>query len=188
MTLDLANEPLPLLGISAWSGTGKTTLLERLLPALAQRGLRVAVIKHAHHSFDIDQSGKDSYRLRGAGASPILVASRERFALMMETPDRQEPDLAMLIEQVRPQQPDLVLVEGFKEWPLPKLELHRPALGKPLLVYDDPWIHAVASDEPVGLPAGVLALELNDIPSVVDYLAAWPRQWPKHRQPRWEAR
>ncbi|MCP1365461.1 molybdopterin-guanine dinucleotide biosynthesis protein B, partial [Halomonas sp. BBD48] len=170
MTLDLANEPLPLLGIAAWSGTGKTTLLERLLPILAQRGLRVAVIKHAHHSFDIDQPGKDSYRLRGAGASPILVASRERFALMMETPDRQEPELPMLIDQVRPQRPDMVLVEGFKEWPLPKLELHRPALGKPLLIHDDPWIHAVASDEPVTLPAGVVTLALNDISSLAEYI------------------
>lgn len=188
MTLDLCNETLPLLGIAAWSGTGKTTMLERLLPALAQRGLRVAVIKHAHHSFDIDQPGKDSYRLRNAGASPILVASRERFALMMETPERQEPELTMLIEQVRPQQPDLVLVEGFKEWPLPKLELHRPALGKPLLAQDDPWILAVASDEPVDLPADVWALELNDIPSLAEYVATWPGHWSQRRQPRREAR
>lgn len=187
MTLDLANESLPLLGIAAWSGTGKTTLLARLLPALAQRGLRVAVIKHAHHSFDIDQPGKDSYRLREAGASPILVASRERFALMMETPGEQEPQLPMLIDQVRPQRPDLVLIEGFKQWPLPKLELHRPALGKPLLAHDDPWVHAVASDQPVALPSGVIALELNDIASLVEHVAAWPARWQQFRRPRGEA-
>lgn len=186
MTIDLDNEPLPLLGIAAWSGTGKTTLLERLLPALAQRGIRAAVIKHAHHTFDIDQPGKDSYRLRGAGASPVVVASRERFALMMETPGREEPELPMLIDHVRPQRPDLVLVEGFKAWPLPKLELHRPGLGKPLLAPDDPWVYAVASDVPVSLPAGVAALELNAIPLLADYVAAWPGRWFQCRRPRQE--
>ncbi|WP_072822073.1 molybdopterin-guanine dinucleotide biosynthesis protein B [Modicisalibacter ilicicola] len=184
MTLDLANETLPLLGIAAWSGTGKTTLLEALLPRLAERGVRVAVIKHAHHGFDVDQPGKDSHRLREAGAAPMLVASKARFALMMETPDRGEADLAMLIEQVRPLQPDLVLVEGFKAWPLPKLELFRPVLEKPLLARDDEWVHGVASDEPLDLPADVEALDLNDLVALTDYIAAWPGQWSRRRSPR----
>lgn len=184
MTLDLSNESLPLLGIAAWSGTGKTTLLEALLPQLKARGLRPAVIKHAHHHFDVDQPGKDSYRLREAGATPILVASRARFAMMMETPLQQEADLALLIDQVRPLKPDLVLVEGFKDWPIPKLELHRPSLGKPLRVYDDPWIQAVASDEPLNLPSGVEALDLNDIGTLAEYIAGWPQAWHRHRWPR----
>lgn len=185
MILNLANERLPLLGIAAWSGTGKTTLLEALLPRLAERGLRVAVIKHAHHAFDIDQPGKDSHRLRTAGAAPMLVASRARFALMMETPDQREAELPMLIDQVRPSIPDLVLVEGFKAWPLPKLELHRPTLGKPLLALEDPWIHAVASDATLALPAEVTALDLNDPEALTDFIAAWPRRWQDERRPRW---
>jgi molybdopterin-guanine dinucleotide biosynthesis protein B len=184
MTLDVANETLPLLGIAAWSGTGKTTLLEALLPRLKAQGLHVAVIKHAHHDFDIDQPGKDSHRLRTAGAAPMLVASSKRFALMMDTPDREEADLAALIDQVRPLRPDLVLVEGFKAWPLPKLELYRPALGKPLRAFDDPWVRAVASDETLALPGGVEALDLNDHAALSDYLSAWPSRWPQRRGPR----
>ena len=181
------DDDLPVLGIAAWSGTGKTTLLERLLPALRQRGLRVAVIKHAHHAFDVDQPGKDSHRLRQAGASPMLVASRARVALMMETPGREEADLAALIEMVRPQRPDLVLVEGFKAWPLPKLELYRPAVGKPLRVAEDPWVRAVASDASLALPAGVEALDLNDLEALADWIAAWPARWPARQCPREEA-
>ncbi len=178
------DDDLPLLGIAAWSGTGKTTLLEQLLPRLGERGLRVSVIKHAHHAFDVDQPGKDSHRLRQAGASPILVASRARVALMMETPGREEADLAELIEMVRPQHPDLVLVEGFKAWPLPKLELFRPEVGKSLRVAEDAWVRAVASDAALSLPAGVEALDLNDIEALADWVAAWPDRWASSRVPR----
>lgn len=178
------DDELPLLGIAAWSGTGKTTLLEQLLPRLGERGLRVAVIKHAHHAFDVDQPGKDSHRLRQAGASPMLVASRTRVALMMETPGREEADLAELIEMVRPQHPDLVLVEGFKAWPLPKLELHRPEVGKSLRVAEDPWVRAVASDASLALPEGVEALDLNDLEALTDWIAAWPARWPTSQWPR----
>ncbi|MEQ6888288.1 molybdopterin-guanine dinucleotide biosynthesis protein B [Halomonas sp. CS7] len=180
------DDDLPVLGIAAWSGTGKTTLLERLLPALRRRGLGVAVIKHAHHAFDVDQPGKDSHRLRQAGASPMVVASRARVALMMETPDREEADLAALIEMVRPQRPDLVLVEGFKAWPLPKLELYRPEVGKPLRVAEDPWVRAVASDATLALPEGVEALDLNDLEALADWIAAWPARWPARQRPREE--
>ena len=175
---------LPLLGISAWSGTGKTTLLERLLPALTARGLRIAVIKHAHHGFEVDQPGKDSHRLRMAGASPMLVASRDHLALMMETPHQEEANLATLIEMIRPQQPDLVLVEGFKDWPLPKLELYREAVGKPLRVAEDPWVKAVASTMPLTLPPGLESLPLDDLDSLVDWVAGWPARWPSERTPR----
>ncbi len=175
----LTLEPrLPLLGIAAWSGTGKTTLLEQLLPRLGDRGIRVAVIKHAHHGFDVDQPGKDSHRLRQAGAVPMLVASRARLALMMETPGRDEADLAALVEMVGLHRPDLVLVEGFKAWPLPKLELYRPHLGKPLRAEQDPWIRAVASDVELSLPGDVQWLDLNDLGAITDWIAAWPSRWP----------
>lgn len=180
----ILDEHLPLLGIAAWSGTGKTTLLEALLPRLRERGLRVAVVKHAHHTFDVDQPGKDSHRLRQAGASPMLVASRERLALMMETPSQEEADLQALLAMVATQRPDLVLVEGFKAWPLPKLELHRPALGKPLRVVEDPWVRAVATDAPLVLPEGIERLDLNDLPALAEWIAAWPARWPAERQPR----
>ena len=103
----------PVLGGAAWSGTGKTTLLEQLLPLLREKGLSVAVIKHAHHQFDVDQPGKDSYKLRSAGATPMLIASRQRFALMQETPGQEEPNLAYLLTLMAPHHPDLVIVEGL---------------------------------------------------------------------------
>lgn len=180
----LFDAELPLLGIAAWSGTGKTTLLEALLPRLTAHGLRVAVIKHAHHAFDVDQPGKDSYRLRHAGATPVLVASNARWAMMMETPEQQEADLAELIEAVRVQRPDLVLVEGFKNWPLPKLELYREVVGKSLRVAEDPWIKAVASQPQLPLPEGVDWLDLNDLEAITEWIAAWPQRWPHEQQPR----
>ncbi|WP_242458068.1 molybdopterin-guanine dinucleotide biosynthesis protein B [Halomonas sp. YLGW01] len=180
--LSLTDESLPLLCLAAWSGTGKTTLLEALLPRLAERGIRAAVIKHAHHRFDVDQPGKDSYRLREAGAAPMLIASRSRTVLMMNTPEQDEPDLAALIEQVRPLEPDLVLVEGFKAWPLPKLELHRPDLGKPLRAFEDPWIIAVASSAALELPQGVEALSLDDLEALTDWVATWPERWLQQRE------
>lgn len=175
---------LPLLGIAAWSGTGKTTLLEALLPRLTERGLRIAVIKHAHHAFDVDQPGKDSYRLRQAGATPVLVASGARWAMMMETPGQQEADLAELIAAVRVQRPDLVLVEGFKNWPLPKLELYREMVGKTLRVTEDPWIKAVASQPPVAVPEGVDWLDLDDLDAITEWIAAWPQRWRHEQAPR----
>lgn len=174
----------PLLGIAAWSGTGKTTLLEALLPRLSARGLRVAVIKHAHHAFNVDRPGKDSYRLRQAGAAPMLVASRARWAMMMETPDQEEPNLAELIAAVRSHTPDMILVEGFKTWPLPKLELYRAAVGKTLRVAEDPWIKAVASQPPISVPDGVDWLDLDDLEAIAEWIAAWPERWPNERLPR----
>lgn len=175
LTLD---PTLPILGFAAWSGTGKTTLLEQLLPALGHAGIRSAVIKHAHHAFDVDQPGKDSHRLRQAGATPMLVASSQRLALMLETPGEEDADLAMLVRMVMPLQPDLILVEGFKAWPIPKLELHRASLGKPLLAEEDHWVQAVACDESPAQSLSVPMLDINDQSAVVDWVVKWVRDWP----------
>jgi molybdopterin-guanine dinucleotide biosynthesis protein B len=138
---------LPLVGFAAYSGTGKTTLLLQLLPLLKARGLRVAMVKHAHHSFEVDQPGKDSMRLRQAGADQMLIASSKRVALIKEYPKGQpEPRLPELLAMLAPDDIDLVLVEGFKREPIPKIELHRAELGQPYLYPQDPHIIALASD------------------------------------------
>lgn len=140
--------PVPLIGIAAYSGTGKTTLLLKLLPLLKAAGLRIAVVKHAHHSFEMDQPGKDSYRLRNAGADEMLVAARCRIGWVRECRDEQrEPRLAEALAILDPTRLDLVLVEGFKREPFPKIELHRTVLGRPLLFPRDPDIVAIAADE-----------------------------------------
>jgi molybdopterin-guanine dinucleotide biosynthesis protein B len=138
-------------GFAGWSGSGKTTLIERLIPALVARGLAVALVKHAHHDFDVDQPGKDSDRHRRAGAREVLVTSSARWALMHELRGAPELTLAAAIARLGPC--DLVLVEGFKRAALPKLEVYRPAVGKPLLHPDDPHIVAIATDAPGTLPS-----------------------------------
>lgn len=144
---DAIEFPVPLIGFAAYSGTGKTTLLLKLLPLLKEMGLRIAVVKHAHHTFDMDYPGKDSYRLRTAGADEMLVASRCRMAWVRECGDnREEPSLRDALAMLDPARLDLVLVEGFKHEPYPKIELHRTALRKPLLFPDDPHIVAIATD------------------------------------------
>jgi len=135
---------LPVLGVVGWSGAGKTTLIESLLPLLRARGIQCAVIKHAHHTVDIDSPGKDSYRFREAGAVPVLLASSKRWAMMVETPQQQEPELKMLLTQVARLQPDLVLVEGFKHESMLKLEVYRQETGKPLLAPHDASVRAIA--------------------------------------------
>jgi len=163
---------VPILGFCAWSGTGKTTLLRQLLPLLVARGMRVAVVKHAHHKFDIDHPGKDSYELRKAGACQMLISSRRRMALMTEfEAGRDEPTLSELLDRLELQHTDLVLVEGFKHERYPKIELHRPSLNKPLLFPDDPNVIAFASD--VQIPeAGrhLPALDLNDPGQIADFI------------------
>lgn len=138
--------PVPVVGFAAFSGTGKTTLLTRLIPVLRQRGIRLAVVKHAHHDFDTDKPGKDSYELRKAGALQTLVASRRRWALITEREGEREPQLEELLERLDVGGLDLVLVEGFKRAEIAKIELHRKALRKPLLFLSDPNIIAVACD------------------------------------------
>ncbi len=157
---------MKVFGIAGWSGSGKTTLLEKLIPALIARGLKVSVIKHAHHGFDIDKPGKDSYRHREAGAAEVMLASGSRWALMHECRDEGEPQLSALIARLAPC--DLVLVEGFKQEPVPKLEVHRPANGKPPLFAERNDIVAVACDEAIDAPVPVLPL--NNIDAVADFV------------------
>src|SRR5215470_1879511 len=130
-----------IFGLAGWSGSGKTTLLAALIPELVARGLSVSTIKHAHHEFDVDRPGKDSWRHREAGASEVMVASSRRWALMRELRGAAEPSLEELIAKMGPA--DLLLVEGFKFDPHPKIEVHRPSIGKPLLFMDDPRIIAI---------------------------------------------
>jgi molybdopterin-guanine dinucleotide biosynthesis protein MobB len=160
------------LGIAAWSGSGKTTLLKALLPLLRARGLAVAVVKHAHHEFDIDLPGKDSYELRKAGANTVLVGSRKRWALVVETDLPEEPELPDLLRHLPKDGLDLVLVEGLKREGLPKIEVHRPALGQPLLFPEDRHIIAVASDAVVPLPAALPLLDLNAPQQIVEFIVS----------------
>jgi molybdopterin-guanine dinucleotide biosynthesis protein B len=163
-----------IMGLAGWSGAGKTTLLVKIIPLLVARGLRVSTVKHAHHDFDIDKPGKDSWMHRQAGATEVLVASGRRWALMHELRDEPEPALPALLSQLT--DVDLVLIEGFKRDPHPKIEVHRAANGKPLLYPDDPAIVAVASD--MTLPGAALpVLALDDAAAlaafVLQHAAAW---------------
>jgi molybdopterin-guanine dinucleotide biosynthesis protein B len=155
-----------LVGLAGWSGAGKTTVIAAVIPALRARGLSVSTVKHAHHGFDVDVPGKDSYIHREAGATEVLVASGRRFALMHELRDEPEPALAALLSRLAPV--DLVLVEGFKRDAHPKLEIHRSATGKPLLHPGDPHIRAIATDAPGPFPIPRMAI--GDTPSIVDWL------------------
>ena len=161
-----------MLGIVGWSGSGKTTLLEALLPQLALQGKTANVIKHSHHDLILEPAGKDSARLRQAGAAEVLLSSPYRFALMHELRNEAEPGLDELIARLAPA--DFILVEGFKWSPVPKLEVHRPSLGKAALYPEDACIVAVASDSPAPetLRAGLTWLDLNQPGQVLDWLLA----------------
>lgn len=172
--------PRPLLGFVAYSGTGKTTLLEQLIPALRARGLRIALIKHAHHDFDIDTPGKDSYRLRQAGATQVMVASAKRWALVTEhTVPRDEPELSQLLPHLDPDCFDLLLVEGFKHAHFPKVELWRHELGKPLLHPQDENIIALASDSAPATKPAIPLLDINNIAAIADFVVGWIAQQKK---------
>lgn len=162
--------PVPLLGFAAWSGTGKTTLLRQMLPLLTASGLRVGMVKHAHHDFDVDQPGKDSYELRHAGASQMLIASHRRYALMVEAPGETAPSLAEMLGHLDYSCLDLVLVEGFKHEAFTKIELHRPGLGHSLIYPQDANIIALASDAPPPADLTLPHLDLNDIPAMARYV------------------
>lgn len=153
-------------GLAGWSGSGKTTLLTTLIPELVRRGTTVSTIKHAHHEFDIDQPGKDSWLHRRAGASEVMVSSSRRFALMRELRGAPEPSLDELVARMAAV--DLVLVEGFKAHPHAKLEVYRPSIGKPFLYPDDPHIVAIASDAVLAAPLPVLPLA--DIAAIADFI------------------
>ena len=157
----MSDFPKPVLGLAAFSGTGKTTLLKRLLPILTGDGLRVALIKRTHHDFEIDRPGKDSHRLRQAGACQMMIASARRWAVITEHPEPQEWSLADLLPQLDASRLDLVLVEGARYEAFPKLELHRPSLGHPLLFPKDPHIIAIASDVPLDMSCPLPRLALG---------------------------
>ncbi|WP_086481936.1 molybdopterin-guanine dinucleotide biosynthesis protein B [Oceanospirillum sanctuarii] len=181
----MLNFPLPVLGFSAFSGSGKTTLLKKLLPILVQKGVRCAVVKHAHHAFEVDQPGKDSFELRKAGAAPMLVASSQRMAMMLDFPVSDEspakdPDLQEMIDFLPLHRLDCVLVEGFKAIPFPKIEIHRPATGKPVIAVDDTNIIAIATNDVTKLKENLVdsgeavnalpLLDLNDPEAIADFV------------------
>ena len=157
------------IGLAGWSGSGKTTLITKVIPVLVGRGLKVATIKHAHHAFDIDRPGKDSWQHREAGASEVVVASSRRWALVHELRNEGEPPLAELLAKLSPV--DLVIIEGFKRHAHPKLEIYRAAVGKPLIYPQDDCIVAIASDQP--LPQAQLpVLVLDDVAGIANVLLA----------------
>ena len=173
---------IPVLGFCAYSGTGKTTLLKQLIPELNQRGLRLAVIKHAHHNFDVDIPGKDSYEMRKAGARQMLVASHVRWALMTEDARDGDPELVHLLKQIEADKVDIVLVEGFKKLALPKIELHRAAHGKPFIYTQDENILAIACCDDTQLPSDALPselrqLDLNNVSQIADFVIEYAQNW-----------
>lgn len=166
----LSNARVPLLGFAAFSGTGKTTLLKQIIPRLKNRGLRVGLIKHSHHAFEIDHPGKDSYELRQAGATPVMLSSSRRRAIIMEHPEAREPVLNEELAHFVQTGLDIILVEGFRHERFPKIELHRPALGKPLLHPNDDTIIAVASDVAPVSASPIPCLDLNDPEQIVGFI------------------
>jgi molybdopterin-guanine dinucleotide biosynthesis adapter protein len=156
-----------IIGLAGWSGSGKTTLLAKVIPSIVARGLKVSTLKHAHHAFDVDQPGKDSHTHRMAGATEVLVSSANRWALVHELRGAAELTLEALLDKLSPV--DLVLVEGYKRQPHPKLEIYRASLGKPLMHPDDPAIIGIASDQP--LPAAPIpVIDLDDVEQVTEFL------------------
>ncbi|MCC3796029.1 bifunctional molybdopterin-guanine dinucleotide biosynthesis adaptor protein MobB/molybdopterin molybdotransferase MoeA [Vibrio parahaemolyticus] len=165
---------IPILGFAAYSGTGKTTLLEALLPKLTEAGLRIGMLKHAHHNFDVDKPGKDSYRLRKAGASQMLIASRNRFALMTETPEA-EAEFDYLLTRFDEDKLDVVLVEGCKNIAFPKIELHREEVGKPWLYPHDENIIAIASDS-AELDSELPQMNINDLDAIAQFVLQYVQE------------
>ena len=160
---------MKIFGVTGWKNSGKTGLMERLITEFTARGLSVSSIKHAHHSFDIDHPGRDSYRHRGAGARQVLLASRNRWALMHELRDEDEPSLGDLLKQLSPV--DLVLIEGYKRDRHPKIEAHRKETGQPLIAPEDETIVALASDTSVAIDRPVL--DLNDTAAIANFIAQY---------------
>lgn len=170
---------MKVFGFAGWSGAGKTTLIEALIPRFTARSLRVSLIKHAHHAFDVDQPGKDSYRHRQAGATEVMVSSDTRWVLMHELRGAAEPTLEQQLARLSPC--DLVLVEGYKRAALPKLEIHRRSLGKPLLHPDDPHVVAVASDGIID--TALPRFDLNDLDAIATFVLHFLQLDPEHESP-----
>lgn len=157
---------MKIFGFAGWSGSGKTTLIEKLIPRFTARGLKVSIIKHAHHRFDPDQPGKDSYRLRHAGCAEVLVASSRRWALMHELRDGPEPTLEEYIRRMAPC--DLLLIEGFKREPIPKFEVYRASVGERRLHPDDTSIVAVATDQKLDTP--LPQFDIDDAAAIAEFI------------------
>ena len=166
----MQNAQIPIVGFAAASGTGKTTLLTQLIPLLKQRGFRIGLIKHSHHNFEIDHPGKDSYRLRAAGAEQVMLVSSHRRAIITEFQPIQPPSLAEQLAFFAQSSLDLILVEGFKAENFPKIELHRGILHHPLLYLDDDSIIAVATDVLLSLPDSVTRLDLNNPTLIAEFI------------------
>ena len=161
----------PIIGLSAYSGSGKTTLLSKLIPILKRKGIRVAVIKHAHHSFDIDHPKKDSYKIRKAGAQQILITSQKRWAKVFEHENEEnELTLEEALQNISTATIDLIIVEGFKAAPIPKIEVHRPSIGKPLIASKDQHVIAIATDKPENIDSALPLLDLNQAEMIADYI------------------
>jgi len=155
---------MKVIGLAGWSGAGKTTLLSRLVPHLIAKGVRVSVIKHAHHDFDIDKPGKDSWVHRQAGATEVFISSSRRWALLHELRGDPEPSLKQLLLRMTPV--DYVIIEGFRAGVHPKIEVYRAGNDKPLIFPDDPYIMAVASD--IEITTSLPRVDLNDVPAVAE--------------------
>lgn len=160
---------MKIFGFAGWSGSGKTTLVKAVIPALNARGLTVSTIKHTHHNFDMDKPGKDSFEHRAAGAHEVVISSTNRWALLHENRGEPELDIAGMLERMAPV--DLVLIEGFKSYPHPKMEVHRPEVGKPLLCIGDPSVVAVATSQ--SLDVHIPQLSLDDPEAVTDFVVAY---------------
>lgn len=166
----MKNAHIPILGLAAFSGTGKTTLLTKLIPLLKNSGLRIALIKHSHHNFEIDKPGKDSYRLREAGATPVMLVSSCRRAIITEFNSIIEPRLDDQLKVLDQSELDLILVEGFKAENFPKIELHRPSLKKPLIYPSDPSIIAIATDSNKPFNNMAMHLDINDPELISEFI------------------
>ncbi len=167
----MTDSSIPLIGFSAFSGTGKTTLLKQIIPLLKQRNIRLAVIKHAHHHFDLDQPGKDSFELRKAGADKTIICTTTRMAVITEFPTPEaEPSMREIIDLIDAESFDLILVEGYKHLPFPKIELHRKSVGKPYLYHEDSSIFAIACDAELPEPTSIPVLDINNIEGIAELI------------------
>ena len=159
-----------IIGFAAFSGTGKTTLIKKIVSILSKKKYTVSVIKHAHHNFDLDQPGKDSYEIRKSGAENILISSEKRWALIHENKNNQELSLEDLLNILENIDSDIILVEGFKKENFPKIELYRKEIGKDILFYNDKNIVAFATDVDINIEQNIEKLDINDPQQIVDYI------------------
>ncbi len=166
----MLHSPVPVIGFAAWSGTGKTTLLTRLLPILKQKGLRVGLIKHAHHQFEIDIPGKDSYELRKSGASQVLVCSKNRWALLSDRDFPEEPKLQQELQKLQTQDLDIILVEGFKHEHFDKIEIYRQEISKPLIYPEDQDIIAIICNPDISLSNAPQRLDINNLGAIAEFI------------------